>query len=162
MKFKTMSANMAVCVQAVLLGYCGKIEAQYTLYTDNFVGEAPASNSTTAKVKLGESGKGESQVTIWTENFEGQPVVYSTNAVGKPAETATAQAQGLIDKAINFVVRKKYPEALNAVNQLEGMKLTPKQQKAVDALKEQIQKLMVAQTTFEATNSVGELPGGQK
>jgi hypothetical protein len=127
---------MAVCTLTILLGYCGKSEAQITLYTNNFTSDdfkAWAFNSTSA----------------------------ATNAA-KPAEATKAQAQGLIDKAISLVVDKQYQEALNTINQLKGMKLTPEQQKVVDDLKERIQKLMAAQTISETTNSVGGLPGGQK
>ena len=71
-------------------------------------------------------------------------------------ESMMAQAQGLIDKAKALVGESKYKEALDALQGLASFKLTEEQQKAVDGLKEQIQKGLGA---VGITNSVSGLLG---
>lgn len=84
-----------------------------------------------------------------------------TQAQDAAAKTS-AQAQGLLDQAKGFVADKKYQDALNLLQQLSGMVLTPEQQQMVSGLKTQVQQLMAGQAASEATKSVGSLPGLKK
>jgi hypothetical protein len=66
----------------------------------------------------------------------------------------TAQVQGAIKKAQDLIGEKKYQDALNALQQLASLKLTPEQQKTVDDIKAQIQKALASQTLQDATKSI--------
>ena len=78
------------------------------------------------------------------------------DAVAKPAEPASAQADGVIAKAKSLVTEKKYSEALTALAGLKDIKLTDAQQKIVDELKAQIQKLMSGDAGKAAGNLLGK------
>jgi len=75
---------------------------------------------------------------------------------------ATNQAQALIDKAKGLVTNEKYQDALNVVQQLSSLKLTPEQQTLVDGLKSQIQTALAKVTATDAASALGNVLGGKK
>jgi len=86
-----------------------------------------------------------------------ETVTKDANAVAKATTDAAAKAndavQGIIDQAKTLVGQKSYQPALDTLGKLTSYKLTDDQQKVVDDLKAQIQKLMTADAG-KAVNSL--------
>jgi hypothetical protein len=72
-------------------------------------------------------------------------------------DEATAKANALIDQARKLVSETKYSDAMNLINQLSSMKLTPEQQKLVADLKAQVQKALTSLSSTNVSGAIGNL-----
>lgn len=81
----------------------------------------------------------------------------ASTAVAGKTDALKAEAQSLIDKAKALINDKKYEEALGSLKQLSNFSLTPEQQKTVDDLKAQLQKLMSSQVVTNAASALGNM-----
>jgi hypothetical protein len=87
------------------------------------------------------------------------PAKEAVDQATSQTDAATAHSQSLIDKAKSYVADQKYQDALSTLSQLSASKLTPDQQKLVDALKAQIESAMAKASTSDA---LGGALGGKK
>jgi len=83
-----------------------------------------------------------------------QVATEAKSAASAAAADATIKANDLIAKAKSLISETKYSDAMNIINQLKSMKLTPEQEKLVADLKAQVEKAMSA---LSSTNAAGAL-----
>jgi hypothetical protein len=80
-----------------------------------------------------------------------------TQAATAATAEVTAKFNSVVDQAKSLLGQNKYTEALNSLQGLSGLKLTPEQEQVVTDLKAQIQKLMAAKATTDGAGAVGNL-----
>jgi hypothetical protein len=122
---------------------CGQSEDSST--TNDAPGTQPAPSSTAAGLK--EAAQGAAANVKETADRVGAEAAQQVDQL-------KAQSQGLIDKAKTLIAEKKYEDAWKALTQLSNFTLSPEQQKTVDDLKAQLQKVM---SNPAVSNAVGNL-----
>lgn len=81
----------------------------------------------------------------------------SAQAALQQAQAGTQQVQQLIGQAQQFLNDKNPQGVLDIVQKLANFKLTPEQEKLVESLKTQAQKLLSSEAVNKATQKIGDL-----
>lgn len=158
MKTQNTIITLGAAIVITLLAGCSKPADSNQTST----GEQPAKTTTTSvaesitnavKPIVDEATKAVESVKPAVENATKEVQAAATTVVND----ATAKANSLIDQAKKLVSETKYSDAMNIVNQLSTMKLTPEQEKLVADLKTQIQKALTSLSGTNAAAAVGNL-----
>lgn len=137
MKINSLISSIAMCAAVAVVAGCSKSSETSP------APESTGGTTTTAPATTAEAVKDTAVKAVDTaKEVTSQAVTAATTAASK----ATAQFNDLVGKAKTFIADKKYTEALDALNKLSGVVLTPEQQKTVDDLKAQAQKLLSSGT----------------
>jgi hypothetical protein len=138
-------ASIAIVGALITFG-CSKNEPVSTTEKPSASENKPA--SITEKVQ---------QVTDKATGEVKQAVENVSTAIAQQTKAANSKTQDLIDQAKNLVSQIKYQDALNTLKKLSDYKLTAEQQKTVDDLQAQIQKVTANPSVSNTLNAAGGL-----
>jgi hypothetical protein len=147
MKTKYIATSLSIATTLALTAGCSK--------SDDSAKSMSEQTSNAASTVMDKTKAAATEVKDKAVEVKDKAVAATENAVQSAkiaagSTTASDPAQSLIDKAKSLVSSQQYQPALDTLAKLNDMKLTDAQQKMVDDLKAQIQKLMAAQAVGSA------------
>src|SRR5262245_27497298 len=152
----------AFCAGLLILG-CSKEESTSTSTPATPASSTPtvsATESAVAEAQKAAAAAAEQakqtaeKVATETKQAAQQAATDAQQNAAKATDAATQQTQSLIEKAKTYVSEKKYQEALTSLQQLSKVQLTLEQQKVVEDLKAQVQKLIATDAAKSASGLV--------
>ena len=152
MKLNQFSAGITGCLLAVAISGCDKSSSNTTVDEVKKSADSAITSAQQGADKAVTEAKQAGEKTVTEVKQAGE---HAVAAATEQAKAAAAGVTGTITKAQGLVAEKKYQEALTTLGGLKDAKLSDTQQKVVDGLKEQIQKLM----SGDAGKAVGNLLG---
>ena len=151
MKTIRLFAVIAIC--SGLLTACSKQESP---------APAPAAAETKPAAEAPKPAAVASQATAEVQ----KQAETTQSTVQEATNTAAVAASSLIDKAKALVADSKYSEAMDLLNKVSAMKLTPEQQQMVNDLMAQVKQAMsgaaASDAAAKAKNAVGGMMGGSQ
>ncbi len=164
-----MRANLFVVLSLsagiALLAGCGKDEQTPagTTSTTPTTAESVTKAAGEAVKTAVDTASTEAKKAVETVKTNAEQIAKDASAQVKTAvDGAASKFDSLYQQAKSYVAEKKYQDSLSVIQQLSNLKLTPEQQKLVDDLKAQVQKLIGEQATKEATSTLNNILGGKK
>ncbi len=101
--------------------------------------------------------KAVSNTTLEAKEKVQEAVSSATADANDKAQEGVAKAQNLIEQAKALVTQQKYRDALTIINQVAQLTLTPEQQKQLNDLKVETQKMLENEAVSGALKGIGGL-----
>jgi prophage DNA circulation protein len=149
MKMERITFSLAISLFVALASGCGQKDLKAASESE----DAKTTLSSTVDDAKQAAGQAAREVKQAAESVATGAAAAATNAV----EGVKAEAQSLIDKTKTFLSETRYEDALASLKQLSNVSLTPEQQKTVNDLKAQLEKLMSSQIVTNAASALNNI-----